>query len=416
MEASTPHARSEGGPCDIGKLSIMLAYSHTGRVESTLDSPGCDPAIPGAVPAPNPARLGPYEIVARIAKGGMATVYLGRKVERGEPDLIAAVKAVSEELSRDAQFVTMFVDEAKILSRLDHPNIARTLEFGVEGAQHFIAMELLLGRTLLDVWDACLARSLPLRYDLAAWICARVAEGLHHAHELCDAEGIWLNVVHRDVNPSNIFLAYDGRVKLFDFGLARAKGKRHKTQSGIVKGKVAYLAPEQLLQLPVDRRCDIFGLGTTLWETTAMKRLFKKETDLATALSIQEATIPDPRTFLSDYPDELWNIVRQSLAKDRNERYQRASDLARDLDAFVGTKAAKEMPLLLGNVLDDLFPGDRAKQMGWLKSTSALDASRSKATIAPPALLPSVNIPTKTEREAAKILSQYVPGGTKGKR
>jgi eukaryotic-like serine/threonine-protein kinase len=336
----------------------------------------------------------------------MATVYLGRARAPNGRMRIVAVKAIRPELSQDAQFVTMFLDEAKILSRLDHGNIARTLEFGQQGSVHFIAMELLLGRTLLEVWDACITRGLPLRLDMAAWICARVAEGLHYAHELCDADGIWLNIVHRDVNPSNIFLTYDGQVKLFDFGLARAKGKRHKTQSGIVKGKVAYLSPEQLVQIPPDRRCDIFALGTTLWETTTMKRLFKRESDIATAMAIQEAKIPDPRTLVLGYPDALWDIVRKSLAKDRNDRYQRATDLAKDLDQFVG-KAASSMGVLSGKVLDDLFPGDRDKQLGWLKTTSALDASRGKQTMAPPALLPSVNIPTKTEMEAAKILSQY---------
>jgi eukaryotic-like serine/threonine-protein kinase len=363
-----------------------------------------------------PIRLGPYEIVAKIAKGGMATVYLGRAKAPNGRIRIVAVKAIRHELSQDPQFVTMFVDEAKILSRLDHGNIARTLEFGEEGEQRFIAMELLLGRTLLEVWDACVARSLPLRLDFAAWICARVADGLHYAHELCDADGVWLNIVHRDVNPSNIFLTYDGQVKLFDFGLARAKGKRHKTESGIVKGKVAYLSPEQLVQLPVDRRCDIFSLGTTLWELTTMKRLFKRDNDIASAMAIQEAVVPDPRAMVPDYPDALWEIVRRSLAKDRNERYQRAEDFAKDLDKFVG-KAAASMGTLSGRVLDDLFPGDRERQMGWLRTTSALDASKNKATVAPPALLPSVNIPTKTEREVAKIMSQYtIPGAPKGKR
>jgi serine/threonine-protein kinase len=344
----------------------------------------------------------------------MATVFLGRAIGRGGQERIAAVKAIKAELSNEEQFVTMFLDEAKILSRLAHPNIARTLEFGVTGHQHFIAMELLLGRTVLDVWDACVARSLPLRLDLAAWICARVADGLHYAHELCDEDGAWLHVIHRDVNPSNIFLTYDGEVKLFDFGLARARGRRHKTESGIVKGKVAYLSPEQIEQLPIDRRSDVFTLGTTLWEMTAMQRLFKRENDIATALAIKDAKVPDPRPFVPRYPDALWRIVQRALAKDRDERYQRAVDLSRDLDAFVGPVADGSMQKLIGQVLDDLFPGDRERQMGWLRTTKALSPSASKATIAPPALLPSVNIPTKTEREAAKIMAQYsVPPATR---
>jgi serine/threonine protein kinase len=354
-------------------------------------------------------RLGPYEVLAKIAGGGMATVFLGRATDPTRKPRVAAVKAIKTELSQQEQFVSMFLDEAKILSRLEHPNIARTLEFGIAEEQHFIAMELLLGRTLLDVWDRCVERSLPLRLDLAAWICARVAEGLHYAHELCDEDGAWLHVVHRDVNPSNIFLSFEGEVKLFDFGLARARGRRHKTESGIVKGKVAYLAPEQLDQLSVDRRSDIFTLGTTLWEMTTMQRLFKRDHDLATVLAIKEAKVTDPRPLVPGYPEALWAIVQRALAKDREARYQRASDLAQDLDAFVSSEAAGMMQGLIGQLLDDLFQGDRERQLGWLETTQTLSPQSAKATVAPPALLPSVNIPAKSDEETARVLADYVP-------
>jgi serine/threonine-protein kinase len=357
-----------------------------------------------------PTRLGPYEITAKIAGGGMASVYLGRATVRGGPDRVAAIKAIRSEFAGNEQFVTMFMDEAKILSRLDHPNIARTLEYGVEEHQHFIAMELLLGRTLLDIWDACVARSLPLRLDLAAWICARVADALHYAHELCDEQGHWLQIVHRDVNPSNVFLTYDGEVKLFDFGLARARGMNHKTAAGIVKGKVAYLAPEQLQQLPVDRRSDIFALGTTLWELTTMKRLFKRDQDLATVMAIKDAKVPDPRATQRGYPDELWRIVQHALAKDRDERYQRASDFARDLDAFVG-QADGAMRALVGTLQDDLFEGDRERQMGWLKKTSALDPDPETHTNPPPAPLPTAHVRSADELEAAARLAQFLAVG-----
>lgn len=358
-----------------------------------------------------PTRLGPYEITAKIAGGGMASVYLGRASALGGPDRIVAVKVIRTELSGSDQFVTMFMDEAKILSRLDHPNIARTLEYGVSEDQHFIAMELLLGRTLLDVWDACVARSLPLRLDLAAWICARVADGLHYAHELCDEHGHWLQVVHRDVNPSNVFLTYGGEVKLFDFGLAHARGMRHKTEAGIVKGKVAYLSPEQLQQLPIDRRCDIFSLGATLWEMTTMKRLFKRDHDLATAVAVKEAKVPDPRATQPGYPDELWRIVGRALARDRDERYERASDLARDLDAFTGQPASGAMGALVGNLQDDLFEGDRERQLGWLRKTSENELDPKKGTDPPPAPLPSLDVRSAEEIEEATKLAQFLAVG-----
>jgi serine/threonine protein kinase len=337
----------------------------------------------------------------------MATVFLGRSTGADGETRIAAVKAMKAELSQQEQFVTMFMDEARILSRLWHPNIARTLEFGIDEQRHFIAMELLLGRTVLDVWEACIERRVRLRFDLAAWVCARVADALDYAHELHDADGASLHIVHRDVNPSNIFLTYDGEVKLFDFGLARARGRLHKTAAGIVKGKMAYLSPEQLEQLPIDRRSDIFTLGTTLWEMTTMRRLFKRDQDFATLLAIKEAKMTDPRPFVPDYPEELWGIVQRSLAKDRDMRYARACDLARDLDAFVGPEAGAAMQSLIGRVMDDLFHGDRERQMGWLSATQALPPDSVKTTLAPPVPLPSVTIPTDSEREGARILAHH---------
>jgi eukaryotic-like serine/threonine-protein kinase len=344
----------------------------------------------------------------------MATVFLGKATDAAGQSRVAAVKAMKTELSQQEQFVSMFMDEARILSRLEHPNIARTLEFGVAGERHFIAMELLLGRTLLEVWDACVERGLPLRFDLAAWICARIADGLHYAHELCEEDGTWLHVVHRDVNPSNIFLTYDGQVKLFDFGLARARGRLHKTESGIVKGKVAYLSPEQLEQVPIDRRSDLFTLGTTLWELTTMRRLFKRENDLATVLAIKEAKVTDPRPLVPAYPEALWKIVERSLAKDRDERYQRARDFARDLDDFVGRDPAKAMQRLIGETLDDLFQGDRERQFGWLHTTQALSPDDTKKTMVPPAPLPTLNTRMKAESEAVRILTESLPSQRRG--
>jgi serine/threonine protein kinase len=194
----------------------------------------------------------------------MATVFLGRRVDGRAGEGLAAIKVILTELAKEAQFVAMFADEARLLSRLEHPNISRTLEVGHADHVGYIAMELLLGRTLADTWEAAKEAEVPFRFDVAAWICAQIARGLHHAHNLVDETGAPFQLVHRDVNPSNIFLTYDGSVKLFDFGLAKAQGRTALTKAGIVKGKVPYLSPEQLAQLPIDRRSDIFSLGATL--------------------------------------------------------------------------------------------------------------------------------------------------------
>lgn len=337
-------------------------------------------------PPPRPKRLGRYDIVAKIGGGGMATIYLGRAT-----DHVAAVKVLRHELAASAHQVDMFHDEAEILSRLSHDNITRTFELGEEAGFHFIAMELLLGRTLVDVWEACVAKKLSLRLNLSAWIAARVGEGLDHAHGLKDARGQSLRVIHRDVNPSNVFLTYDGQVKLFDFGLAKSLGRRAQSSAGVVKGKLPYLSPEQVMQLEIDHRSDVFMLGTTLWEMTTMRRLFKRPTDVDTVKAVRNAPIPDARKLVPGYPDELFRIVDKALQRNRDNRYQAAGALARDLDAFVRGVTREDMGALIAPILESLFPGDRARQLGWLKSTSALPRGSAGPTIPPPVPLPSAS-------------------------
>ncbi len=318
----------------------------------------------------------------KIAGGGMATIYLGRKPGTRGQDRVAALKVIRHELGENESMKAMFHDEANILARLSHPNIAAHWEHGIDDEQHFIAMELLVGRTLRDVWDACKARKVSLRLDHAAWIAARVADALDHAHGLKDEQGTPLNVVHRDVNPTNIFLTFEGDVKLFDFGLAKATGRRAQSSAGIVKGKLPYLSPEAIEQLPLDGRSDIYTLGTTLWELTTMRRLFKRDDEVETLMATRAGLVPDPRARLPEYPEELWKIVRRALARDRDERYQTAGELARALDAFVETQGTgDEMASLTSAILDALFPGEREKRAMWLRHASA---SRPQRTTMPP--------------------------------
>jgi serine/threonine-protein kinase len=315
----------------------------------------------------------------------MATVFLGRRVDAPGVERMAAIKVILAELAKEEEFIAMFADEAKILSRLDHPNISRTLEVGHADHLGYIAMELLLGRTLADTWEAAQRADIPFRFDLAAWICGQIARGLHYAHELKDEGGVWLELVHRDVNPSNIFLTYDGQVKLFDFGLAKSQGRRALTKEGVVKGKVPYLSPEQLQPVPLDRRSDIFSLGTTLWEMTTLNRLFKRPTDLDTILAIRDSVVPDARQLVDDYPEALWTVVSRSLAGNRDDRYATAAEFADDLDAFVASQGAGEMGAFLGAVLDRFYPDERQKQNGWLESAAVLPADVNAPTMVPPA-------------------------------
>jgi serine/threonine-protein kinase len=278
-----------------------------------------------------PSRLGGYDILEKIADGGMSRVYLGRLPAGG--NRFVALKVLREDLACDPAYVTMFRDEAKLMSQLAHPSMVQHYEAGEDQGLHYIAMELLTGESLLSVWESFQSRSAKIPYEVSAWIGARVAEGLHHAHELTDETGAPEHVVHRDVNPSNVFLTFDGRIKVIDFGLARSATRLSRTEEGIVKGKLAYLSPEQVEGQAPDRRADIFALGTTLWEITVDRRLFKQDTDVKTVRAIHACDVPDPRTLVEDYPAALWDVLQRALEKDPRERYATAAELAHALDA-----------------------------------------------------------------------------------
>jgi len=329
---------------------------------------------------PKPVLLGRYAIQAKIADGGMATLYLGRGQDADGGEELVALKVIKEGLAGDQEYEAMFLDEARILAKLSHANVIRTHEYGItKGGHPFIAMELLLGRTLADAWDLHAAEGGHMPLELGAWICAKVAAGLHSAHALRDEEGALLQVIHRDVNPSNVFLTYDGDVKLIDFGLSRARKRSAKTGDGIVKGKIPYLAPEQASPGPIDRRIDVFALGATLWEVCTGRRLFKRETDAETLMAVRDANIPDVRTLRPEVPESLATIAHRALAVDPGERYGTAAELHRALDAHVGHRDMRDE---LKRYLATRFPDERARQLEWVKAASA--PRKPMATLLPP--------------------------------
>jgi serine/threonine-protein kinase len=355
-------------------------------------------------------RVGPYELGPKIGGGGMARVHLGHRVERkpGVPDEVA-LKLIRDELAAKDEYVVMFLDEAQILSRLDHPGIIRTYDYGVDDGSRYIAMELLLGRSLMDAWDACVSGGGRMPLDLAVHVCLAVARALDYAHDLTDAEGRPLHVVHRDVNPTNVFLTYDGDVKLIDFGLAKSATRSARSKEGIIKGKVPYLSPEQVLEEGVDRRTDLYALGATLWESTTGRRLFKRDTDLETIRAIQKAEIPDPRTFVEGlYPDELWEIERRALAKNPDDRYASAGELAHDLESFLEHRARADMRQTLAAWLEELFPGEAAKQRQWLSRAGKPDAPTTMFPPAPVAEAPPV-VSARVRKRASEPDSEPPP-------
>jgi eukaryotic-like serine/threonine-protein kinase len=280
-------------------------------------------------------RLGRYQIVDRIATGGMAEVYLAVHGELAGFRTPVVLKKVLPHLANNPQFIDMFLDEARIASMLDHPNVVRIYEVGRSGNEYFLAMELVQGKSLSAIFRRA-SEGTEGRIDpkIAAFVVAQAAAGLNHAHNLTDPLGNPLGLVHRDVSPQNILLSFEGSVKVIDFGIARALGRITETQTGGMKGKFGYMSPEQARGEDVDLRTDIFALGVVLWEAVTGRRLFQRENDLATMRALVYEPIPRPST-LADVPPELESLIMRSLARNPKLRFTTARDLGLALERWV---------------------------------------------------------------------------------
>ncbi len=301
------------------------------------------PAPPAASPAVEPRRVGKYELLTSIGEGGMAEVFLAR--QRGPLDFekVVVIKTIHPHLAKRDEFVRMFLDEARIAAQINHPNVVQVFDLGLEGSTFFIAMEYLAGEPLTALMQAGAKSGDLLPALLAAHIVAQAAEGLHAAHELKNMAGKPLEVVHRDVSPGNIVVLYDGGVKVVDFGVAKAKGRLTQTVGQQVKGKFAYMAPEQIAGKPIDRRADLFGLGVVLWEALTSRRLYRAENDAATLQAILGRRPKPPSTVRKDVPRELDAITMRALAIDPEQRYATARELQQELNALLPSTLKEQL-------------------------------------------------------------------------
>ena len=315
-------------------------------------------------------KFGKYLIVGELEMGGMAELFLG--IHRGLEGFVKVVviKRVLPQFADNAAFIRMFIDEARLAARLEHANIVRTYEFGEVDGQYFTVMEYLPGEDLSKVLNRFVVSRQHMPFGMAATIVSQVCSGLHFAHELTDTDGRPLNLVHRDVNPSNIILTYSGDVKLIDFGVATT-AQHAKTATGTIKGKLAYMSPEHLLARGVDRRSDVFAAGIVLWELLAGRPLFVRDSEAATLYAIMNDPIPPVRRFRSDVPAELEEIVMRALARPICDRYESAEEMQVALDVFLqghggcDTRARARM-------LEDLFGSTRAEAKRSIAQARAL--------------------------------------------
>ncbi len=282
-----------------------------------------------------PIPFGKYYLLDRISVGGMAEVFKAKAFGVEGFERLIAVKRILPSIAEDEEFITMFIDEAKIAVQLQHANIAQIFDLGKVGESYFIALEYVQGRDLRTIADRSRKSATSVPIPLAVYVIMKVCEGLDYAHNKKDPAARELNLVHRDVSPQNILVSYDGDVKIIDFGIAKAAGKAGKTQAGILKGKFGYMSPEQVRGLPLDRRSDIFAVGICLWETLTGERLFVGESDFSTLEKVRNVEITPPSTFNSAIPEELERIVLKALSKEVEDRYQSAMDLHDDLQKWM---------------------------------------------------------------------------------
>jgi serine/threonine-protein kinase len=322
-------------------------------------------------------------VVDEIGIGGMASVHLARVDGPGGFQKWVAIKRIHPHLVEDDQFVDMFLDEARIAAGINHANVAQVFDLGKDETTYWIAMEYLHGEPLREVMRRIEEAANHIPFHIAARICADAAEGLHGAHELRGRNGQLLNLVHRDVTPHNLFVTYDGYTKVVDFGIAKVVDRLASTRAGTLKGKLAYMSPEQVRGQEVDRKTDIFALGVVLWELTTNRRLFRMETDLDTLEKVQACVVPLPSTIVGGYPPELEAVVMRALSQRREDRFQTAREFSRALQRFLMTQGTFVGPEDVGDYVKQLFTDrvrKREKYLEWAAEvTSAVDVEELRA-------------------------------------
>jgi serine/threonine-protein kinase len=308
----------------------------------------------GTPSEPVPPRLGPYELLQRIATGGMAEVYLARRAGPHGFQKIVAVKRILPQLARDPDFTAMFVDEARVCARLGHPNIVQVFDFGEHDGELYMAMEYVDGTTGARLIRAAAQQDDELPLDVSLHIALSVLRGLDYAHGARDDRGEPLSLVHRDVSPGNVLIDRSGAVKLTDFGIARATEVEPRTEAGQLKGKLGYMSPEQVVGRPLDARSDLFTLGIVLAELVMLRPLFAGGSELDVLMRIRDADLTALDRSASRVPDDVRSVLYRALAKDPLLRYPTAAAFAEAIEEIVRRRRLQVGPAKLAAAIEKL--------------------------------------------------------------
>lgn len=327
---------------------------------------------------PRTNQLGKYQLVAEMARGGMGIVYLAVAQGPARFSKLLVVKELRPELVEDTSFLEMFLEEARLAARLSHPNIVQTYEISAGGTRPYIVMDYLDGVPLARI----LRRKSPkFTLGMHLRVISEMLSGLHYAHTLRDFDGTALGIVHRDISPQNVFITFDGTAKLVDFGIAKAHDSSIETRTGVLKGKPAYMAPEQIAG-EIDARADIFSAGVMIWEAIAGQRMWGKRGDVEVLAAVLKGTYPSLLEVAPNAPPELVAICERALAKDVDQRYQTAAALQDDLERYLGHSVAMRE---VSEVTAEIF----AKERALTRSTIDVQVAR-MTSLAPTDKLPSL--------------------------
>lgn len=355
-------------------------------------------------PAPEVRPYGKYLLLRKIAEGGMAEIFLAKQVGAEGFERNVVIKRMLPHLSSVSDFVDMFLDEARLAARLGHQNIVQINDLGFAEGYYFICMEYLAGEDFSAILRAAAKRGQYVPLNVAARIIIEAAHGLHFAHEFTDEGGKPVNIVHRDISPSNIFVTYEGQVKVLDFGIAKAESRVTQTNTGVVKGKYMYMAPEQAGNQPIDRRADVFSLGVSLYESVTNVRPFARENDLAILNAVLKGEFHPPRHVRPELPKDLEDIVLKSMQVRPEDRYQTAAELAADLGKYLGSTTSATGVDVIGQYVRSVVGPERVSAKTRIPSWSAITKEGKAPAPWNPENIPSEGRPRRDPLAATAVI------------
>jgi len=369
-------------------------------------------------PSAGRQRVDRYELVGEIASGGMATVYLARLTGVGGFQRFVAMKRLHPHLATEKEFVEMFLDEARIAARIHHPNVVPILEVGASAVGYYLVMEYIEGDTLARLLARAATRGKRLPVGIALRVALDTLAGLHAAHELRDDAGEAVHLVHRDVSPQNVLVGVDGIARITDFGVARAASRLTATRVGQLKGKIAYMAPEQAAgEESIDRRADVFAAGIVVWEELAAKRLFKAENEAATLSRVMTDPVPLLSTIVPTLSSALCNVVARALERNPDLRYPSCAQFADALEAAATGKESiatpRELAAYVTEVLGDEVLAQREAVRAWIARSEPSQVEADKPSHSPSTSVSAaaMSLPGVDAAQAATLSQNAAPKG-----